>query len=130
MPNNTVKLITRVDGNVEAIRKELGVVTDNYNALTNKPSINGVELRGNVNLETLKILEPAGPSVYVYIGNAGSAKTLRPDQLNLFTDGREIQLGDLIFTLDKKVFYVDGFEIFDGPEDSEFYTASLLWDLA
>lgn len=132
MPNNTVKLITQVNGSVEAIRNVLGVATDNYNDLVNKPTINGVKLQGNVNLETLKVLEPAGPSVYVYTDSVGKVESLMVEELGVFTSGRNIQLGDIILTQDKKLFYVDGFEI---PEHNQgevagvVHVATLFWDL-
>ena len=133
MVHNTVKLITQVNGTVEAIRNVLGVVTDNYNDLQNKPSINGVELRGNMNLEELKILEPAGPSVYVYPRNVGDTDSLRVEELGIYTFGRNFQLADLILTQDKKVFFIDGFEVPDSSDGSEagepVHIASLFWDL-
>lgn len=132
MATNTVKLITQVNGSVEAIRNVLGVATDNYNDLVNKPTINGVKLQGNVNLETLKVLEPAGPCVYVYPNSVGNAESIIVEELSMFTSGRDIQLGDIILTQDKKLFYVDGFEI---PEHNQgetaeiYHVASLFWDL-
>lgn len=133
MAQNTVKLITQVNGSVEAIRNVLGVVTDNYNDLVNKPTVNGVKLQGNVNLETLKAIEPAGPSVYVYPNSVGNAQTLVAEELGLFTAGRNFQLGDIILTQDKKLFYVNGFDI---PEHNQgeaagiIHIGTLFWDLA
>lgn len=132
MAKNTVKLITQVNGSVEAIRNVLGVVTDNYNDLVNKPTINGVKLQGNVNLETLKVLEPAGPSVYKYSGSVGDVDEIRVEELGMYTFGRNIQLGDIVLTQDKKLFYVDRFEI---PEHNQgetagmIHIATLFWDL-
>lgn len=133
MGKGFVKMITTVNGTVEAVRAELGVATDDYNDLKNKPSINGVKLHGNMNLETLKAMEPAGPSVYILEENIGNAISFVPEEKNIFTYTRDFQLGDLIITKDKKLFCIDELEITGSSDPADegrlIYHANLFLDL-
>lgn len=130
MENSEVKLVRQLGGSVEAVRAVMGVATDSYEDLKDKPSINGVVLSGNVNLGEQGV---SGLCFYVLDAEVGDLTVLRVDEYNITTYGRTIQFGDVILTKDKKLFTVDKLNISassSGSGGGPWYSASLFADFS
>lgn len=104
MENSEVKLVRQLSGSVEAVRAVMGVATDDYEALNNKPSINGVVLSGNVNVGTEGV---SGLCFYVLAADVGDEVVISLPDYEIETYGRSFQFGDVILSQDKKLFVVD-----------------------
>lgn len=123
----TVTMAAQLEGTVQKIHTVVGVSTEDYNDLKNKPVINGVELAGEISLDDLGISYTNGLSVYAVNRAADDAQVLRVNEGTVATYGRKIQIGDIFMTLDQKMFVAYTSVDMDGVR---YYDAELFADLS
>lgn len=113
MAESEIKLVRQISGSVEAVRALMGVATDDYEDLNNKPSINGVVLRGNLNIAPDGI---SGLCFYTLNEEVGDVEEICVTDYGVETFRREIQIGDVILSKDKKLFLVNKMKISTSSE--------------
>ena len=123
MAGCSAKYPTRLSGTVHAVHTVVGVATDNYEALKNKPKLNGVELSGDLSLAEIGIQDRTGASFFTTDLTVGVASGLIFERGNIKTYGKDIDYGSVILTADGKLFVVTGIALSsDGPTK---YTGTL-----
>lgn len=121
----TARFHNRLSGTVQTVHTVVGVATDDYETLINKPKINGVELSGDLTLE--KLGYTGGAYFYTSKIAAGDSEkiTFLKDDLRHF--GKDVKYGSAVLTADKKLFVINSI----GYNNGEYvYSAALFTDLA